>query len=60
MVAAHLAARRGEPTTVAVAAAFEHGLAGDLAASELGDGMVASDLLRFVPVAVFRRFAGPS
>ncbi len=45
------------PFDAAVLGAHVHGLAGDLAAAELGQvSMVASDLLRFLPQA-FRRMS---
>ena len=53
MVAALMSRRRGGPTIAAYSAAFAHGRAGDLAASERGEGTVAADLLGFIPRALF-------
>lgn len=48
------------PFEAAQLGAYVHGLAGDLAAAELGEvSMIASDLLRFLPAA-FKRIAAKS
>ena len=57
-VAAALLAQGLEPWDAARLAAHVHGLAGDLAASELGEtSLIASDLVDYLPAA-FRRIAG--
>ncbi|HEX5322457.1 MAG TPA: NAD(P)H-hydrate dehydratase [Capsulimonadaceae bacterium] len=48
-------AQMGDAWQAAAAAAYVHGLAGDLAASQIGKaGLLAPDLLRFVPAAIQR------
>ena len=41
-----------EPSRAAVVAAYAHGLAGQMAASELGQGTMASDVVRLLPHAL--------
>ncbi|AEG59048.1 bifunctional ADP-dependent NAD(P)H-hydrate dehydratase/NAD(P)H-hydrate epimerase [Desulforamulus ruminis] len=49
---ASLLAQGFQPERAAAAAVYLHGLAGDLAARELGQaGMIAGDILRYVPAA---------
>ncbi|MCA9059827.1 MAG: hydroxyethylthiazole kinase, partial [Planctomycetaceae bacterium] len=51
-IVASLLGQQLDPADAAALAVFSHGLAGDLAAQELtGRGMIASDLLRFLPAA---------
>ena len=50
---AGLIAQGIEPAMAAVAATYLHGLAGDMAADEIGDrGIVASDVIRRIPQAI--------
>jgi ADP-dependent NAD(P)H-hydrate dehydratase / NAD(P)H-hydrate epimerase len=49
---AALLARGLQPADAAMAGAFVHGLAGRLAADEVGEGVVASDLLSWLPRAI--------
>jgi NAD(P)H-hydrate epimerase len=52
-IAATFLAQMEDPWKAAVAAAYVHGLAGDLATREMGKaGLLAPDLLRFVPAAM--------
>lgn len=52
-IIAGLLAQGMNRTWAAVAGAYIHGAAGDFAAAELGeDGMVASDILSFVPITI--------
>jgi NAD(P)H-hydrate epimerase len=52
-IVAGLLSRGVEPTLAACAAAYVHGLAGDLAAARLGpEAMLAGDLLRHLPDAI--------
>jgi hydroxyethylthiazole kinase-like uncharacterized protein yjeF len=47
-----LLARGASPLEAACAGAYINGLAGDLAAKEYGEGMLASDMLKFIPRAI--------
>lgn len=52
---------RGEPLTALAAAAYLHGLCGDLAAQQLGEySVLASDLPRFLPAAIGRITGRPN
>jgi NAD(P)H-hydrate epimerase len=54
-----LACQGLEPYDAARLAVHVHGLAGDLAAAELGEvGLIASDLLRFLPAALLQTHRG--
>ncbi len=54
-----LLARGMAPFDAARLAVFLHGRAGDLAAAELGqESLIASDLIRFLPVAILEHSAG--
>jgi len=50
--AAAFVARRLSPADAAVLAAFVHGVAGELAGAESGEGAIASDVLERLPAAV--------
>ena len=54
-----LLAQNYTPVEAAVAGVFIHGLAGDLGAKECGmDGLIASDVVRFIPGAFLKLISG--
>ncbi|MBN1159662.1 MAG: NAD(P)H-hydrate dehydratase [Candidatus Diapherotrites archaeon] len=54
-ICASLLARGEDPHTAAVAASIINGLAGKLAARDLGESLIASDLIDYIPKAIKKK-----
>ena len=54
-----LLARGYEPKTAAMMGMYLHGLAGDMAAEEVGqESLIASDIIRWLPQAIRKLYSG--